>query len=535
MAIVQISRITNRKGLTENLPQLAGAEFGWCTDSRRLFIGNGALQDGAPVVGNTEILTEFSDITVLSDYTYEDIVVGYAPQTGASPSTPVVRSVQARLDDYVSVRAFGAVGDGETDDTDAINRALFQIYCRSLNSQMKRSLFFPAGTYRVTDTIIIPTFATLVGEGNTSSVILLDTQGDSSIPAYVARFGDSLQQIGAAMGTNGALTPRNIQIASMGFSTRDETDIFFVEAAQDVAFNRVAFSGPVTTSDLLDSSFDPGVTDIAAVRFSSLPADSASPVTVCGNIVFDACTFSNMTYGINTDQVVRAMTVINSSFDTLYQGAVLETRPSGVRLVHNSFDNIFAEGIVFGDISLNVSAYNVFYNVGRNLAATSPTTAIIQFGNDNNVSVGDMFERSYADAAIVPVIEFSGTGTVSGSTQTQLGRLAINNGLRQTLSAGVTDGIVVTVDSATVPAFSFDYTIVRAVGAITAVRRGSMTVVRGPSDDSSDDSAWTDDYSENFDTEVSLDVEQSGDDVSVRYTSTSGSAGTITYNLTYLV
>jgi hypothetical protein len=29
MAIVQISRITNRKGLQENLPQLAGAEFGW--------------------------------------------------------------------------------------------------------------------------------------------------------------------------------------------------------------------------------------------------------------------------------------------------------------------------------------------------------------------------------------------------------------------------------------------------------------------------------------------------------------------------
>ena len=51
MAIVQISRITNRKGLTENLPQLAGAEFGWCIDSRRLFIGNGTLQAGAPVIG----------------------------------------------------------------------------------------------------------------------------------------------------------------------------------------------------------------------------------------------------------------------------------------------------------------------------------------------------------------------------------------------------------------------------------------------------------------------------------------------------
>ena len=62
MAIVQISRITNRKGLQENLPQLAGAELGWSTDSRRLYIGNGTLQEGAPVIGNTEVLTEFSEV-----------------------------------------------------------------------------------------------------------------------------------------------------------------------------------------------------------------------------------------------------------------------------------------------------------------------------------------------------------------------------------------------------------------------------------------------------------------------------------------
>ena len=62
MAIVQISQITNRKGLQENLPQLAGAELGWSVDSRRLYIGNGTLQEGAPEIGNTEILTEFSEL-----------------------------------------------------------------------------------------------------------------------------------------------------------------------------------------------------------------------------------------------------------------------------------------------------------------------------------------------------------------------------------------------------------------------------------------------------------------------------------------
>ena len=70
MAIVQISRITQRKGLQENLPQLAGAEFGWSIDQRRLFIGNGTIEEGAPEIGNTEILTEYSDLsTLLKPYT----------------------------------------------------------------------------------------------------------------------------------------------------------------------------------------------------------------------------------------------------------------------------------------------------------------------------------------------------------------------------------------------------------------------------------------------------------------------------------
>ena len=213
MAIVQVSRITNRKGLQENLPQLAGAELGWATDSRRLFIGNGTLQDGAPVIGNTEILTEFSDITVVSNYTYTDVVVGYAAQTGPTPGDPVVRSVQAKLDDTVSVRDFGAVGDGVADDTEAINRALYQLYCREATTQPRRTLLFPAGTYRIIESLMIPTWAKLVGEGANHSIILLDTSSDiSSLSAYVARLADSLQQTGANIGTNNATPPQNIEI-----------------------------------------------------------------------------------------------------------------------------------------------------------------------------------------------------------------------------------------------------------------------------------------------------------------------------------
>ena len=76
MAIVQVSRITNRKGLAENVPQLAGAELGWAIDQRRLFIGNGTLQEGAPVIGNTEVLTEYSDVFAgRTQFSFGDYIV----------------------------------------------------------------------------------------------------------------------------------------------------------------------------------------------------------------------------------------------------------------------------------------------------------------------------------------------------------------------------------------------------------------------------------------------------------------------------
>ena len=188
MPIVQVSRITQRKGLEEDLPQpLASAEFGWAVDQRRLYIGNGSLAEGAPVVGNTEVLTEFSDILAYSTvYTYRGDAAGYTAQTGVTSGTPVTQSLQSRLDSYAIVTDFGATGDGVTDDTAAINRALFQLYCVQNNPQIRRSLFFPAGVYVVTDAVLIPPYALLYGEGANSSIIRFTIQPWVSGTAYAA-------------------------------------------------------------------------------------------------------------------------------------------------------------------------------------------------------------------------------------------------------------------------------------------------------------------------------------------------------------
>jgi hypothetical protein len=524
MAIVQISRITNRKGLIENLPQLAGAELGWAVDTRQLFIGNGTLQEGAPVIGNTEILTEFSDITAVSNYTYKDIAVGYAAQTGPTASDPVVRTVQAKLDDFADVRDFGAVGDGSADDTAAINRALFQLYCVEANTQIRRSLYFPAGTYKITETIIIPAYAKLVGEGANCTTIYLDTSSDiSSLSAYVARYGDSLQQTGVNIGNNGATAPTNIEISSMTFQTAEVTDVFLVEDATQCYFDSVNFVGPLTAADIIAT---PSADNIAGVRFASTVS------LVCNQITFDKCRFQGLTYGINTDQEINSVTVSNGAFVTLYQGIVLGTGApvnggaTGFRAVQNLFDEVYSEGIVYDAVDLNVSAYNVFYDVG-NQYSSSPVTPVILFGNDNNVSISDMFERDDVDAQIEPRVEVTGSATTTG-TQIQVGHYARENGRIFTLADNQSNQTIFTTDTSTIKAYEMTYTIIRD----TVVRFGTLVVTAGSV---SPAVSYADEYTEDASSGITLSVTRSGDVVSVLYSSTStGLSGTITYSLARL-
>lgn len=532
MAIVQVSRITHRKGLAENLPQLAGAELGWAINSRQLFIGNGTLEDGAPVIGNTEILTEFSDVTALSTYTYSDIAVGYAAQTGASPSEPVVRTVQQRLDDQANVRNFGAVGDGVTDDTAAINRALQQLFSVQSNTQVRRSLFFPAGTYRVTDTVVVPTYARVFGEGADSTIIRLDSPDDSSLPAeYVIRYGDSAQQTGASIGTNGATAPRNIEIESMTFKTTLITDVLLIEGAMQCSFTNVNFEGPIAQAD---NELD----NIAGVRFDDIAVPTPS------SIIFDKCGFRRLTYGIKTDVNAESVTVTNGVFDGLFRGvelgagATVSPGPHGFRIIGNKFDNIFAEGIVFNNAEQNVSGYNLFLDVGNDFSST-PTKPCISIGNDNNVSMYDMFERTDSQTLIEPRIRITGSANATASTiangtssQLQLGRYTRETGKTYGIDNNSTDQVIVTVNTNEIRGFSLAYTIVRD----TAVRSGTLTVVSFDSDDSALTLSYTDDYVENADVGVTLEAVQiTGSQAVVRYTSTNtGLDGTLTYSISHL-
>jgi hypothetical protein len=592
VAILQISRITQRKGLEQDLPQpLAGAELGWAIDERKLYIGNGELAEGAPVVGNTEVLTEFSDLlSYVTAYTYQGDAAGYTVQTGATSGNPVTQSIQARLDSYAIVKDFGATGDGVTDDTAAINRALYQLYCRQTNTQIRRSLFFPAGTYLVTDTILVPPFAQLYGEGSNSSIISFQVNNwvtltpyasgvmvyytvngnyyrsksvvpaedpaspgspiaptnttyweQQDLPEYVIQTADSLQQTGVSIGTNGALPPQNIEMINMAVKTANQGNgttvlhnVCLVDRTSQVSFEQVNFQGPFTTAD--------GNTEIdalACVHFNS------SPSLPCVQINFSGCKFSGATYGIMTDNVIKGCTISGGYFDTLFQGVMLDTEPTGVRIVENIFDNIYHEAIVITGATLNASAYNIFYDVG-NIFLDIVTTPVIDIDADNNISVGDLFERTTADSISHPRIALNNTGSVvlgmnirgisyiidgaandTIANQMQLGEYTRTTGVADVLTDNTAEDLFVVNTGLSDPivAFNIDYTITRS----TSYRSGTMSIISGTG------FTYSDDYAENSSTGITLLAAQAGGNVTVSYTSSStGDPGTIKYSITHL-
>jgi hypothetical protein len=523
VAIVQISQITNRKGLAVDLPQLAGAEFGWSTDTRQLWIGNGTLEDGAPVIGNTEILTEFSDILNFTNtYTYKGEAAGYVAQTGSTPGTPTTLSLQNWLDQFASVLDFGAKGDGVTDDTAAINRALYQLYCREVNPQIRRSLFFPAGVYRVTGSINIPPYATLYGEGNNSSLIVMDT----GVAGYVARTADSLQQTGVNIGDAGAQAPKFINIMNMGFTHSDPTgSVFLVQDANDVNFQNVGFRGTSTLINLVSDAN--GSVGVSFASTNSL---------ICNQINFTNCVFSGLVWASTTDQQVKGLTFSNSNFDTLYAGfefgtgTLVNGGPNGIRILNNFFDNIYSEGIIFGDISLNASGYNIFYDVGNHFeGAGNPYTSIIDIQNNNNLSISDLFSRDDADAAVYPRVNTNNTISISTNNgeSITMGTYTRVSGTQGDILNDTTDSIV-TFSSTVAKAFKFEYTIIRDV----TYRTGFLLVATNGSTNNINS---LDTGVDNSSTGVTLSASQVGTTVSVDYTSTdTGQNGTIYYSITYL-
>lgn len=116
--------------------------------------GTGSYRQQVFDVNNNLIWDQQVDtpLTSLSVISAANVLYQY-PASGA-----VSESVQTKLQESISVKDFGAVGDGTTDDTAAIQAAL--TYCGST-----KTLFIPFGTYKITDSLVFVDYQCVRGDG----------------------------------------------------------------------------------------------------------------------------------------------------------------------------------------------------------------------------------------------------------------------------------------------------------------------------------------------------------------------------------
>ena len=134
-------------------------------------------------------------------------LVGYKP----SGTGTVATTVQSKLRQYVSVKDFGATGNGSTDDTAAINTAA--TYARSNNV----GLAIPSGTYFVSSSLNFSDIY-VCGMGNTSKIQSSSAQFDVVTTTGNSTF-ENFYIDGAWNGSTAGQTGNGISISGGSAST----------------------------------------------------------------------------------------------------------------------------------------------------------------------------------------------------------------------------------------------------------------------------------------------------------------------------
>lgn len=537
MAVIQISRIQHRKGLQQDLPQLASAELGWALDSRQLYIGNGTIAEGAPEIGVTEILTQYSDLLNISDaYTFKGSQSGYTSRTGATTDSPVTRTLQQKVDDYVNVRDFGVKGDGNTDDTVALQRAIDEIYFGNFaltTPRLRRVIHIPAGVYLITSSLKIPSYAYIQGEGKGRTVIRI-----SSVTYPLMQLKDSENKINENYATGSSTPAKDITFVDLTMEHLGTKNIMQLDTTERVEFVRVEFKGSQTNPNSTSTSVQNAL--------------YARPTVASGyikNVTMLGCTFTNCTQGA----VVNGSNVrfLDCEFKQLSQGVVVDVTATtaetkNIKVLNSTFDSIARSGIAVTTANSSVtssvmSSMNYFGDVGTAYAgAGSAAYPVITFNGSGNYSTGDTFERSELDHGVQPRVSYQARGVsvgFSANTGITLGMQTIAPARVITLSAAQTDANTGITFVGTTSAATVNYFLKRETA--DAYRRGTIEVIRTGAN-----VQYVDEYVEfpnatNFTypgpTGVTFKVVSESSTVAVlQYTSTSGASGNLTYSITSL-
>lgn len=454
MAVIEIAKIQVRRGQANQtgLPQLDSGEFGWAVDTQKLYIGNGSIDEGAPTVGNTEILTEHtvSNLFNLPNYSYKGNTSSSPVQTGPLGSGDTFRTYQEKLDDIVSIADFGIVGDGNQNTPiidgvggapvyQQIQTAIDTIFNNSdkLEPRSRKKLFFPAGTYAITGTIYLPPYTTIVGDGADRTVLEVNTS--SSCMQFKDVNGITFEDLENMDEVQG--------IAIEGFTFYSTVlpniaqPLLKIDCGVDCQVAQSKFLGIYTSQSSIPSN--------AGIEIRGQGAVTTENLSIKDSV------FDSLYYGVRSTYDISDIVIAGNKFNNMNRGIVWADSlssenyvgPYRSKIMHNIFANIRSQAIYVGanptsEHTDHVSAFNSFSEVGNNLLGdlqTSSGTSIIKFLSLGNTSVEDKFERDTA-IEIAKNDVYYYTPAIEGNIVYQT-NVAYTTAIRNTTVAGPTEVI----------------------------------------------------------------------------------------------
>lgn len=424
MAVLQISKIQVRRGNDIDLPALSSGEFAWSIDAQRLYIGNGSVSEGAPSIGNTEVVTFSSDsitnlFSKIPAYTYgTKITTGGNKVPALSFAT---REIFAKLDDFVSTADYGTKGNGTDDDTAALQDAIAKTYLASDSSSYgsRKALRIPAGTYVITGTIYVPPFATIVGDGIEKTVIKQTTNGFpifQFVGINPTANGTGLDKIarwedGEAHGE--ANQAQSIKVSGMTLQYSIDaqgTQLGFIQAdaVKDSEITEISFKGVGT---------QPESGTMFGVHMRAFGGQNA---TTTKNLKISNCQFNNIYSGITSSYDCSDIVIQNNRFEQVIYGIAFGDAdisekltganpkaigPQYVLIEGNVFKGTYKQAISvskFDELDTTVASYinstnNYFIDCGNELSSShdfDQKHGAVSFATVGNNSVNDFFSRA---------------------------------------------------------------------------------------------------------------------------------------------
>lgn len=402
MAVVQISKIQIRRGQKNSstgVPQLSSAELAWAVDTQELYIGNGSVEEGAPFVGNTKVLTEHDNILELaSSYRFAS--------DDPSITLSTKRSLLGKIDEIeVSVADFGAVGDGSTDNVIAFENALTQLF-RNTDPTYKKVLVVPNGEYLFLSGLEIPSNARIRGETKEGAVLILDTNNVTFVT-------DSGQPIANFTSSD---RPQNIEISNLTFKRSSGSIV--LSGIKDSKFKNVRFQGEYSLGGTVSS---------LSLETSAVSWNNSLVGIKVDDIEFDECEFNYNSVSIKCIQSVRTDTTINfkdcdffvNDTSMYIEGVVDQENLWNIK--DTKFNQIATQAFQSTNgIGTKFLRCN-FKDCGNGIAtAASPSSSFINFGQSrDNLVLASVSNRQQA-AGVVTSELIDGISEVYNSDFTEL-------------------------------------------------------------------------------------------------------------------